>query len=226
MADTNERNWLSVAEVARLLGVSRTTVWRWIRAGHLPAHRIGPRTLRVERGAVDALGARKDLASRPDETAGVLSDEEADAMIAYIHRGRDESLALEIERDRERGWLYGNGDVAEEGDGELISGLGPFDDDSLAAEHDDRRPTLVNKEVAARKRAALFATARRRAALPDDAAERAAIKRAALFANVDSARSRAILDDTLGSLPDLDDEAMVAYIYRGRDESAADGDAS
>jgi excisionase family DNA binding protein len=52
MTGSPERAWYSVAEVAQLLGVSRTTVWRWIRAGQLPARRMGPRTLRVERGAL------------------------------------------------------------------------------------------------------------------------------------------------------------------------------
>ena len=39
--------YLSVSEAARLLGVSRTTVWRWIDKGRLRAYRIGTRTVRI-----------------------------------------------------------------------------------------------------------------------------------------------------------------------------------
>lgn len=33
--------WISVDEITRHLGVSRDTVYRWIEAKALPAHRIG-----------------------------------------------------------------------------------------------------------------------------------------------------------------------------------------
>ena len=33
--------WVSVEEVARHLGIARDTVYRWIEARSLPAHRIG-----------------------------------------------------------------------------------------------------------------------------------------------------------------------------------------
>jgi carbon-monoxide dehydrogenase medium subunit len=47
MADGDD--YLTVAEVARLLRVHRTTVWRWIATGRLHAYRIGTRTLRIRR---------------------------------------------------------------------------------------------------------------------------------------------------------------------------------
>lgn len=47
MAEGDE--YLTVAEVARLLRVHRTTVWRWITAGRLHGYRLGTRTLRVRR---------------------------------------------------------------------------------------------------------------------------------------------------------------------------------
>ena len=40
--------YLSVTEAARLLGVSRTTVWRWIDKGRLRAYRVGSRTIRIK----------------------------------------------------------------------------------------------------------------------------------------------------------------------------------
>jgi len=46
---------LTIAETASLLKVSTMTVRRWIKAGRLPAHRIGPRTIRVVRRDVDEL---------------------------------------------------------------------------------------------------------------------------------------------------------------------------
>lgn len=39
--------FLRIDEVARLLGVSPKTIRRWIESEALPAHRLGPRSLRV-----------------------------------------------------------------------------------------------------------------------------------------------------------------------------------
>jgi excisionase family DNA binding protein len=39
--------YLTVSEAARLLGVSRTTIWRWIDKGRLRAYRVGQRTIRI-----------------------------------------------------------------------------------------------------------------------------------------------------------------------------------
>jgi PAS domain S-box-containing protein/excisionase family DNA binding protein len=49
-----ERGYYSVSEAAAVLGVSRMSVWRWIRAGRLPAARIGPRTTRIARPDLEA----------------------------------------------------------------------------------------------------------------------------------------------------------------------------
>ncbi len=46
---------LTVAQVCRAYGVSRTTLWRWIRDGRLAADRLGPRSLRIRRGDVERL---------------------------------------------------------------------------------------------------------------------------------------------------------------------------
>src|SRR5919197_5078158 len=40
---------LSVSQAAQRLGVSPSTIWRWIEAGRLPAYRIGPKKIRVRR---------------------------------------------------------------------------------------------------------------------------------------------------------------------------------
>src|SRR5438105_4775407 len=49
------RTYYNVSEVARLLGVSRVSVWRWISSGRLPVARLGHRTVRIRSEDVDAL---------------------------------------------------------------------------------------------------------------------------------------------------------------------------
>jgi carbon-monoxide dehydrogenase medium subunit len=60
-----EDDYLTVAEIAQLLRVHRTTVWRWITAGRLRAYRVGDRTLRVRREDVQSL-LRPAAAYRPE----------------------------------------------------------------------------------------------------------------------------------------------------------------
>ncbi|WP_062070165.1 helix-turn-helix domain-containing protein [Demequina sediminicola] len=54
MADNggSRTTFLTVAEVAELLRVSRMTVYRWVHAGEIPAVQFG-RSYRVPRAAVD-----------------------------------------------------------------------------------------------------------------------------------------------------------------------------
>ncbi len=33
--------WLSVQEIAKYLGISKETVYRWLERGKIPAHRVG-----------------------------------------------------------------------------------------------------------------------------------------------------------------------------------------
>jgi excisionase family DNA binding protein len=47
-----------VADVADHYGVSTRTVWRWIRAGHLTAYRVGARAVRVDLDDLDKLARR------------------------------------------------------------------------------------------------------------------------------------------------------------------------
>lgn len=49
--------WLTVAGAAEELGVTTKTVRRWITAGTLRAHRLGPRLLRIAREDLEALSA-------------------------------------------------------------------------------------------------------------------------------------------------------------------------
>ena len=50
--DTGER-WLSVEEISAHLGVSKESVYRWLEAQKIPAHRVG-RLWRFSRAEVDA----------------------------------------------------------------------------------------------------------------------------------------------------------------------------
>jgi excisionase family DNA binding protein len=45
---------LRIEEAARLLGVSSKTIRRWIELEELPAHRLGPRSLRVDEAELRA----------------------------------------------------------------------------------------------------------------------------------------------------------------------------
>jgi excisionase family DNA binding protein len=57
-----ERDYVTVAEAARMLDVSRSTVWRWVGSGRLNAQRLGPKTIRIRRRDVERVGG-------PDRTA-------------------------------------------------------------------------------------------------------------------------------------------------------------
>src|SRR5919204_6841242 len=52
------RPYYGISEAARLLGVNRVTVWRWVAAGRLPVWRVGPRTVRVRREDLQRLLVR------------------------------------------------------------------------------------------------------------------------------------------------------------------------
>ncbi|HMV66134.1 MAG TPA: helix-turn-helix domain-containing protein [Flavobacteriales bacterium] len=64
--------WVSVEDVARHLGVSHDTVYRWIEGKGLPAHKVG-RLWKFKLADVDEWvrsgGASDDAASRGDEPA-------------------------------------------------------------------------------------------------------------------------------------------------------------
>src|SRR5438067_265417 len=54
MAKTRDGQLYTVAEAARVLDVSPSTVWRWIEAHKLPAYRLGPRSIRIRKQDVEA----------------------------------------------------------------------------------------------------------------------------------------------------------------------------
>src|SRR6266581_3385304 len=52
---SEQEEFVSVAEAARRLRVSPSTVWRWIEADKLTAYRVGPKTIRIRRDDLEAL---------------------------------------------------------------------------------------------------------------------------------------------------------------------------
>jgi excisionase family DNA binding protein len=55
MSVVHDERLLSVAEAAQRLGVSPSTIWRWIDAQRLPAVRIGIRKIRIRDTDVEAM---------------------------------------------------------------------------------------------------------------------------------------------------------------------------
>jgi excisionase family DNA binding protein len=79
MNGAGERRYYSIAQAAALLGVSRVSIWRWIRAGRLPAARLGHRTTRIKREDVERLLAAAGdgvvaLATRAGDGATTAED--------------------------------------------------------------------------------------------------------------------------------------------------------
>jgi excisionase family DNA binding protein len=98
--------YYTIGEAAGILGVSPATVWRWISAGRLRAHRVGARKIRIR---VEDVGMviRPIRAGKPaeasdlwtvydpeavlkalDETAGAWADLDVERVIADLYRAR------------------------------------------------------------------------------------------------------------------------------------------
>src|SRR5215216_2632064 len=60
------QSYYSISQAAGLLGVSRMSIWRWVRAGRLPVARFGHRTARIRREDLDRLVLESRLRIVPD----------------------------------------------------------------------------------------------------------------------------------------------------------------
>src|SRR5689334_23810390 len=73
-------SYYSVAEAAAFLGVSRVTIWRWVKAGRLPIWRLGHRTARIKREDLDRLLIERTAArsaraeARADSTPSAVDE--------------------------------------------------------------------------------------------------------------------------------------------------------
>ena len=74
---------LSVPEAAAVMGVSASTMWRWIGAGRVSACRVGPKRVRLRRGDLDELIRER----RPRERR--LTDADVAAWEAAIAGARE-----------------------------------------------------------------------------------------------------------------------------------------
>ncbi|MGH2354012.1 MAG: MEDS domain-containing protein, partial [Chloroflexota bacterium] len=70
---TGERPYYSISEAAARLGVSRVTIWRWIRAGQLPVSRLGHRTTRIKHEDLERLLGHNGGTGSQSEMVGALS---------------------------------------------------------------------------------------------------------------------------------------------------------
>src|SRR5215216_70611 len=68
MARPLEKELLSAEDVAKMIGVKETTVWRWCREGNLPCLKVG-KHWRVRREALEAFLRRSE---RPTTLVGQL----------------------------------------------------------------------------------------------------------------------------------------------------------
>src|SRR6266508_2857575 len=84
--DNAERPFYSVSEAAALLGVSRVTVWRWIKAGRLSPARLGHRTVRIPREDMLRLLRPGTTRSRPD--VGVAVPNERGHFVVFYEADR------------------------------------------------------------------------------------------------------------------------------------------
>ncbi len=64
-------SYFSISEAAARLGVSRMTIWRWVRAGRLPVARLGHRTARIRLEDLDRMmdGTRAGIVQGSDRSA-------------------------------------------------------------------------------------------------------------------------------------------------------------
>ncbi|MBI3964450.1 MAG: MEDS domain-containing protein [Chloroflexi bacterium] len=103
--ESGERAYYNVSEAAALLGVSRMSLWRWIRAGHLPAARLGHRTVRIERGDLEELltkGRAVGFHAKRDRQADaepVGPGAHADERASQVELGRCEHFVQFYETD-------------------------------------------------------------------------------------------------------------------------------
>lgn len=49
MSSSQETDYYTVAQAAKVLDVSPSTIWRWIKAAKLPAYRVGARKIRIKK---------------------------------------------------------------------------------------------------------------------------------------------------------------------------------
>lgn len=91
----NDTEFCTLSEAARMLHVSKPTVWRWVQSGKLPAVRVGGRAIRVRRRDLAALV--QPLRPGDQVKAGANGDERPRGgavmhAVSELERGQEEIL--------------------------------------------------------------------------------------------------------------------------------------
>jgi excisionase family DNA binding protein len=86
-----EAEYVTVPEAARILGVSASTIWRWIDRGDLPASRFGRRRVRVARTDLPrVIRPARSLDVRALVPGGpTLTPEERERALRALERARE-----------------------------------------------------------------------------------------------------------------------------------------
>ncbi len=100
MPKDREGQFYTVQEAAGVLGLSPSTIWRWIESEKLPAYRIGPKAVRIRKSDLEAAvkpartGRREVNVMRSSAAAAVdiankpLTRAEADHLLRATERAR------------------------------------------------------------------------------------------------------------------------------------------
>jgi excisionase family DNA binding protein len=98
MTSSQENDYYTVTQAAKILDVSPSTIWRWIEANKIPAYRLGLRKIRIR---------KEDLSTiiTPARAKGVSMDKESDILkpIPQEELARRQTLVARIlEKSKER----------------------------------------------------------------------------------------------------------------------------
>jgi PAS domain S-box-containing protein/excisionase family DNA binding protein len=93
------QSYYSVSQAAAVLGVSRMSIWRWVRAGGLPVARFGHRTARIRREDLDRFVLASRLRVVPDRVAGDAFDADHAPRSTWHEMGPSEHLVQFYEDD-------------------------------------------------------------------------------------------------------------------------------
>jgi PAS domain S-box-containing protein/excisionase family DNA binding protein len=92
-------SYYSISQAAALLGVSRMSIWRWVRAGRLPVARFGHRTARIRREDLDRLVVESRLRIVTDRMTEDAIDPERAPRSTWQEMGPSEHLVQFYEAD-------------------------------------------------------------------------------------------------------------------------------
>ena len=93
------QSYYSVSQAASLLGVSRMSIWRWVRAGRLPVARFGHRTARIRREDLERLVHESRLRIVPDRMTGDAIDPDRAPPSTWREMGPSDHLVQFYEAD-------------------------------------------------------------------------------------------------------------------------------